>query len=102
MGALRLFADDHPARASGPFDRHDDRPYLIKTGHRDKLRIIYYGCASAVAISVVTAFGQMGPASSASQEALEGDDAAGLRWLFSVSYWLISKLEARKWTTFIR
>lgn len=78
--------------------------YLIKTGHRDKLRVIYNGCASAVAASALTAFVVKWAlrASSASQEALEGATmllAAAV--LFSVSYWLISKLEARKWTAFI-
>lgn len=78
--------------------------YLIKTGHEDKLRVIYNACASAVAASVATAIVVKWAlrASSASQEALEGGTmllAAAV--LFSVSYWLISKLEAKKWTAFI-
>jgi len=79
--------------------------YLVKTGNRDKLKVIYNGCISALVLSVVTALlvKWVFKVSAASQEAMEG-------WtmllasvvLFSVSYWLISKAEARKWVSYIK
>ena len=79
--------------------------YLLKTGHSDKLRVIYNGCISALVLSVITAVlaKWVFKTSAASQETLEG--AAMLlasAVLFSVSYWLISKAEAQKWVTYIR
>ena len=79
--------------------------YLLKTGHRDKLKVIYNACFSAILLSLVTALlvKWVFKVSAASQEAMEG-------WtmllasvvLFSVSYWLISKAEAQKWVSYIK
>jgi high-affinity iron transporter len=79
--------------------------YLIKTGHRDKLKTIYNGCFAALGLSVITAVlvKWVFHVSAANQEILEGGTmllAAGV--LFSVSYWLIAKAEAQKWSTYIR
>lgn len=79
--------------------------YLVKTDHSDKLRVICNGCISALALSVVTAVfvKWIFNVSAASQEILEGGTmllAAAV--LFSVSYWLISKVEAKKWTSYIK
>jgi high-affinity iron transporter len=79
--------------------------YLVKTGNSDKLKVIYNGCISALGLSVITAIlvKWVFKTSAASQEAMEGATmllAAGV--LFSVSYWLISKAEAQKWTAYIR
>lgn len=79
--------------------------YLIKTGHRDKLGVIYNGCVSALILSILTAVfvKWVFKVSAASQEILEGGTmilAAVV--LFSVSYWLISKVEAKKWTAYIK
>jgi high-affinity iron transporter len=79
--------------------------YLLKTGHRDKLKVIYNGCIAALVLSVVTAVlvKWVFHVSAASQEILEGGTmliAAAV--LFSVSYWLISKAEAQKWSTYIK
>jgi high-affinity iron transporter len=79
--------------------------YLIKTGHRDKLKVIYQGCIAALVLSVITAVlvKWVFHVSAASQEILEGGTmliAAAV--LFSVSYWLISKAEAQKWSTYIK
>ncbi len=79
--------------------------YLVKTGHGDKLRVIYNGCISALVLSVITAIllKWVFKASAASQEVLEG--AAMLLAsvvLFSVSYWLVSKAEAQKWMAYIK
>jgi len=79
--------------------------YLVKMGHKDKLRVIYNGCISALVLSVITAVlvKWVFKTSAASQEILEG--AAMLLAsvvLFSVSYWLISKAEAQKWMAYIK
>ncbi len=79
--------------------------YLVKTGHKDKLRVIYNGCITALVLSVITALlvKWVFKTSAASQEVLEG--AAMLLAsvvLFSVSYWLISKAEAQKWVSYIK
>ena len=48
--------------------------YLVKTGNQDKLKVIYNGCTSAIALSVVTAIlvKWVLKTSAASQETLEG------------------------------
>lgn len=79
--------------------------YLLKTGHRDKLRVIYSGCGSAIVLSVVTAVlvKWVFKTSAANQETMEGATMLlASAVLFFVSYWLISKAEAQKWTAFIK
>lgn len=79
--------------------------FLIKTGNRERLRSIWTGIALGLAASVAMAvilqtfFSRL----PASREIIEGVTmliAVGV--LFSVSYWLISKIEAAKWQKFIR
>lgn len=79
--------------------------YLVKTGHKDKLKVIYNGCIAALVLSFITALlvKWVFKVSAASQEAMEGWTmllASGV--LFSVSYWLISKAEAQKWVSYIK
>ena len=79
--------------------------FLIKTGNRDRLRAIWIGCGLAVAASAVTAVVLQTAlrAMPATREIIEGVTmliAVGV--LFSVSYWLISKVEAARWQKFIR
>jgi high-affinity iron transporter len=79
--------------------------YLIKTGHRDKVKTIYNGCLVALGLSVLTAIlvKWVFHVSAAGQELLEGGTmllAAVV--LFSVSYWLISKAGAQKWSAYIK
>ncbi|MEO5904748.1 MAG: FTR1 family protein [Gemmatimonadaceae bacterium] len=79
--------------------------FLIKTGNRDRLRSIWAGIglgllASAVMVVILKTFFSHLPTS---KEVMEGATllvAVGV--LFSVSYWLISKVEAAKWQKFIR
>ncbi len=79
--------------------------FLIKTGHRERLRSIWIGLALGVLASLATAvvlktlLGAM-PASRSLVEAITMLIAVAV--LFSVSYWLISKVEAAKWQKFIR
>jgi high-affinity iron transporter len=79
--------------------------FLIKTGHRERLRNIWWGVAYALLASAATAIvlKTVLSAMPASREIIEGLTllvAVGV--LFSVSYWLISKVEAAKWQAFIR
>jgi high-affinity iron transporter len=79
--------------------------FLIKTGHRERLRSIWTGVALGVAASAVTAIAlkTMFAHLPASREIVEGVTMLiAVIVLFSVSYWLISKVEAVKWQKFIR
>ena len=79
--------------------------FLIKTGHRERLRSIWIGCALAVLASAITAVVLQTAlrATPASREILEGATMlVAVAVLFSVSYWLISKVEAAKWQRFIK
>jgi high-affinity iron transporter len=79
--------------------------YLVKIGHADKQRVIVNSVVVALLASVATAILLKGifRASAASQELLEGGTmlvAAVI--LFTMSYWLISKAEAEKWSAYIK
>jgi high-affinity iron transporter len=79
--------------------------FLRKTGNQQRLRSIWWGIALALAASGVTAIAlkTILGAIPASREIIEGMTliiAVGV--LFSVSYWLISRVEAAKWQAFIR
>lgn len=78
--------------------------FLLKTGHRERLRSIWWGVAwgvlasAATAVVLKTALAAM----PASREVIEGVTMLiAVAVLFSVSYWLISKVEAAKWQQFI-
>ncbi len=79
--------------------------FLIKTGNRDRLRSIWTGIgaglvASAIMVVALKTFFSHLPTS---REVIEGATMlAAVAVLFSVSYWLISKVEAAKWQKFIR
>ena len=79
--------------------------YLIKTGHEDKVRTIYSGVFWAIVVSIALAVLLKGVfhISGAGQEILEGVTMlVAMVVLFSVSYWLISKVQAKKWEKYIR
>jgi len=79
--------------------------FLIKTGHRERLRSIWTGVGLGVAASAVTAIAlkTLFAHLPASREIVEGVTMLlAVIVLFSVSYWLISKVEAVKWQKFIR
>ncbi|HEX2781660.1 MAG TPA: cytochrome c/FTR1 family iron permease [Gemmatimonadaceae bacterium] len=79
--------------------------FLIKTGHRERLRSLWVGGALALLASAVTAVVLSTALSAvpASREIIEGGTMlVAVAVLFSVSYWLISKVEAAKWQQFIR
>lgn len=79
--------------------------FLLKTGHRERLRAIWWGVAWGVLASAATAvlLKTLLSAMPASREVIEGTTMLlAVAVLFSVSYWLISKVEAAKWQQFIR
>ena len=79
--------------------------FLLKTGHRERLRDIWTGVALGLVASAVTAvvLKTLLGAMPASREIIEGLTLlVAVAVLFSVSYWLISRVEAAKWQQFIR
>lgn len=79
--------------------------FLMKAGAAHRKRDIHIGVAAAVATSVLTAvlLETVFALSAAHREALEGITmivAVGV--LFYVSYWLLSKMEVAKWTTYVK
>lgn len=79
--------------------------FLIKTGHRKRLRSIWIGVVAALVASGVSAviLATVLRALPATREIIEGVTMlVAVAVLFSVSYWLISKVEAAKWQQFIR
>jgi high-affinity iron transporter len=76
--------------------------FLIRTGNRNRLRGIWIGCALAIAASAVTLHTVL-RSLPATREIIEGVTMlVAVAVLFSVSYWLISKVEAAKWQQFIK
>ena len=79
--------------------------FLLKTGHRERLRDIWMGVAVGLLASALTAIvlKTLLGAMPASREIIEGlTMLVAVAVLFSVSYWLISRVEAAKWQQFIR
>jgi len=79
--------------------------FLVKTGHRDRLRSIWTGAGLGIVASGVTAviLATVLRALPASREIIEGATLlVAVAVLFSVSYWLVSKIEAVHWQQFIR
>jgi high-affinity iron transporter len=79
--------------------------FLIKTGNRERLRSIWIGCGLALLASAATAVVLQTVLRTlpATREIIEGVTMLiAVAVLFSVSYWLISKVEAAKWQAFIK
>jgi high-affinity iron transporter len=79
--------------------------FLIKMGHRERLHSIWVGIILGVIASLATAvvLKTILSAMPASREIVEAVTMlVAVVVLFSVSYWLISKVEAAKWQKFIR
>jgi high-affinity iron transporter len=77
---------------------------LVRTGNRSRLRAIWVGVIVALVASVITAIllETALAAMPASGEIVEGITMlVAVAVLFSVSYWLISRVEAAKWQQFI-
>jgi high-affinity iron transporter len=79
--------------------------FLLKTGNRDRLTSIWIGCGLALAASAATAviLQTVLRTLPATREIIEGVTMlVAVAVLFSVSYWLISKVEAARWQQFIK
>nr|NMN92041.1 high-affinity iron transporter [Brenneria salicis ATCC 15712 = DSM 30166]RBP59498.1 high-affinity iron transporter [Brenneria salicis ATCC 15712 = DSM 30166] len=78
--------------------------YLVKNNHHDKLPLIRQSVYVALLCSVVTAviFQLLFTNSGASRELLEGVTMLiAVVMLFFMSYWLLSKVEARHWKAYL-
>lgn len=78
--------------------------YLVRAGHRDRLRTVYQAAAVAVVASLLTALAlrSLTRLAARHQELLEGVSmlmAAAV--LVYVSYWLTSRTEARRWQSYL-
>jgi FTR1 family protein len=79
--------------------------FLIKTGNRQRVKAVWHGVVWALVASGVTAWimATFFRALPASREIVEGVTMLiAVAVLFSVSYWLISKVEAAKWQSYIK
>jgi high-affinity iron transporter len=79
--------------------------FLIKTGNRTRLRDIWWGAGVGIAASAILAvlLSTLLKHVPAGQDTIEGVTMlVAVVVLFSVSYWLLSKIEAAKWQKFIR
>lgn len=78
--------------------------YLVKNNHQDKLPLIRQSVVVALIASVLTAFifQWLFANSGQSRELLEGVTMMiAVVMLFSMSYWLLSKAEARNWKAYL-
>jgi high-affinity iron transporter len=77
--------------------------YLTRTGHGDKRRVIYMAVAAALAVGAATAVVLFVLVNATAHgETMEGlSMLLASAVLFYVSYWLISKAEARHWFRYI-
>lgn len=78
--------------------------YMVKNNHQDKMPLIRQSVIVALVASVVTAviFQMLFTNSGASRELLEGFTMLiAVFMLFSMSYWLLSKVEARHWKAWL-
>lgn len=78
--------------------------YLVKNNHHDKLSLIRQSVVMALVCSVITAaiFQLLFTNSGASRELLEGVTMLiAVFMLFSMSYWLLSKVEAHHWKAWL-
>jgi high-affinity iron transporter len=99
-------AADHPARGlRGDPGHRRGRGVPDQDGHRERLRSIWVGVLMALGASALTAIvlATVLRALPATREVIEGATMLlAVFVLFSVSYWLISRVEAAKWQKFIR
>lgn len=78
--------------------------YLVKSGNKDKLKVVYAGCVLAIAASFLCAWllDRLKLANSANQEIIEGITALiAVVVLFYVSNWMVSKAQADNWNRYI-
>lgn len=79
--------------------------FLLKTGNGERRRAVHFGAGVGVAASFATAAVLQGTLDvlPVNQETLEGlTMLVAVAVLFSVSYWLLSKLEHERWQAYLR
>lgn len=79
--------------------------YLLRSGHKDKTRQVYLGAGLAVlaSLALFVLVSTVFTLSGANRELLEGATALlAVVVLFYVSYWLIDKVEIKRWNRFIQ
>lgn len=79
--------------------------YLVKSGHADKTRVVYWGAGAALLASVALAWllNTITVLSGANQEIIEGATMLlAVVVLVWVSNWILSKSEADAWAHYIR
>gem|GEM_PF-474972 len=78
--------------------------YLVKSGNKDKLKVVYAGCVLAIIASFVCAWllNVLMFANTENQEIIEGITALiAVVVLFYVSNWMVSKAESDAWNKYI-
>ncbi|MEJ2151785.1 MAG: FTR1 family protein [Gemmatimonadota bacterium] len=78
---------------------------VAKAGSRQSVRAIWLGAATAIVVSIATAFAveRILQQTEADQEAIEGVTMLlASAVLFYVSYWLLSKLQVSRWMGYLR
>lgn len=78
--------------------------YLIKSGHGQKTRIVYYSSVAAVLASFLTAIllQKVFAVGGANKEILEGATMLlAVVVLVSVSHWMVGKVEAKAWQNYL-
>ena len=78
--------------------------FLVKSRNKDKVKTIYRGAGIGIGASFLTAYilHEVLNISMAKQELLEGGIMlVAVVVLFWVSYWLLTKIEAQKWQSYI-
>jgi high-affinity iron transporter len=79
--------------------------FLTRTGHERRRRVVHVGAVLAVAASFLTAWAlqELLSVTPASQDVLEGITMlVAVAVLFSVSYWLLSRMEHDRWEAYLR
>ncbi|MEX2182183.1 MAG: FTR1 family protein [Gemmatimonadaceae bacterium] len=79
--------------------------FLLKTGNAGRVREVWYGVGAGLVASVLLAVGLRTALANApaSREVIEGVTMLlAVVVLFSVSYWLLSKVESARWQRFIQ
>jgi len=78
--------------------------FLARTGHERRRRDVHLGVGAAVLASFLTAWGlqEVLSVTPASQDVLEGATMlVAVAVLFSVSYWLLSRMESDRWQAYL-